>query len=108
MHNIDLFIGVVFLCFVVLMLIEYGFIGTKRFRRSMRNRVRWEWKDAALFFPIDPDTSLPSALKEGFRQFWPTKKRYRALNRPWPLPWILVYLVPVVLVFALIALFVLH
>jgi len=59
----------------LLMLVLLGVIGPKRLKQRMRQLAHWYSYDAQLFLPLDPYKPVSKALKEGIKNFMPTKKR---------------------------------
>jgi hypothetical protein len=62
---------------VFIVLLVAGLIGPKWLKERMRRQVRWSWRDASLFMPMDPYKPGGDALKEGIDNFYPTKERVR-------------------------------
>ena|SRR6266513_2273284 len=62
---------------VLIILLLAGLIGPLWLKEKMRRQVRWYWRDASPFMPMDPYKPPSEALKEGFNNFWPTKQRIR-------------------------------
>jgi|ERR1017187_4759179 hypothetical protein len=87
----DLFLlALVLLVFTFFALFFSGFVGPRWWRSRIREFNRWYYKDSSLFFPFDPDKPLLTSIKEGLRTFWPTEERWRSLNKPLPLSWVLI------------------
>lgn len=63
--------------FIAVILLALGMIGPEWLKQKMRRQVRWNLYDASPFFPLDPYKPATEALKEGAKNFWPTKQRMR-------------------------------
>ena len=70
-----LFISAVAILSTFILLFLTGLVGPKSVRRLMRDLNRWWYKDSPLFFPMDPYEPISQAVKEGLKNFWPTKRR---------------------------------
>ncbi len=80
MWSTIIFYGAVILL-IALLLVVSGIGGPRSLRDRMRKLTTRYYKDASLFFPIDPYKPLPEALREGWKNFLPTKERVRNWER---------------------------
>lgn len=70
-----LWFGGYIMILMLLVSVYYGLIGPKWLREPMRRFTKWEFYGTSLFFPLDPYKPLPQALREGVRNFFPTRER---------------------------------
>ena len=66
---------------LLFLLLFFGIVGPNWLKVRMRRLNKWLSMQATLFFPVNPYKSLPEALKQGLKEFWPTKGRLRAASR---------------------------
>jgi hypothetical protein len=62
---------------IFLVLSLTGLIGPKKLQHAMRWLNTWLALKATLIFPIDPYKPIAPAVKQGFKDFWPTPERWR-------------------------------
>mgnify|MGYP001611206502 FL=1 len=90
---------------ITLILNQYGLIGPRWLRDRMRRLIKWESRDASLFFATDPYQSPKEAIKEGIHKFFPARRRVKHFF------YYLVYTmvsVIIIIILTLIALFILY
>jgi ABC-type bacteriocin/lantibiotic exporter with double-glycine peptidase domain len=55
-----------------------GLAGPSWLKAILRRFHRWDFRDTAIFAPIDPYKPLKSEIKQSLKNFWPTAKRLSA------------------------------
>lgn len=93
---------IIFLILLVLfLLLAFGLIGPKWLKRRVQKLNVWYYTRAVLFFPTHPYKPLREALKEGVKEFFPTRERIKnvaILSLFWAAVVIIIFIATIIIV----------